>query len=589
MATAYLPPGIQDRLQKAVQHAFEAADGERAARRVLLNIYKGKKSFLQSFLGDTYHNSRVRGTLVNYFKMYVRGMQTRLASNSPRWSIRSRTASGRGFDKRIQSFLNRYTELLNLRDVFKNCVLDASFGRAVIKVVTSIAPKGVHCDYAPRAFRINPDNFFVDRATASSTVDEASFMGDIYLVPLESAQQFPGFDPAQRESLAEYRMNTGHSGGIPTEDITSTDELFVEPMVRLVDVYLPSLKLLCTWQANTDNFDEIGSRPPLAVQPMPVNPYVTFSTMKVPNSTAESPPLEDIRELHFLANDMFHKAADQARKSKRNPTAPEGADEDFSRMLKAADGEAVFTNRAAEFGLYTLPGPDQSVVGLGQLAAQLLSQSSGNMEVALGLSAGASTARQTQAILGQIDSVSALDRAEFEEFMASVGMKLASFAFVDDMFQLEIIEQVPGTKFFYNLDWLNPNQLPRIGEIDDYHFEVVPYSTAYRTPQERISQLNAASQLLLQWMTVASQGAPINIGAVIKSVSEAFDLVGDLEEWWSGEKPSPAEQAVSAYTTTAAPPQGSEVNYNSNSQAGPMDGGGGEPSEGGMQMGAETA
>lgn len=589
MATPYLPPGIQERLSKSVRHAYESAESERAARRVLLNIYKGKKSFLQTFLGDSYHNSKIRGTLVNYFKMYVRGMQTRLASNAPRWSIRSRTASGRGFDKRIQAFLNRYTELLNLREVFKNCVLDASFGRAVIKIVTSIAPKGVHCDYAPRAFRINPDNFFVDRATGSCNVEEASFMGDIYLVPLESAKSFPGFDANERTKLHEYRMNSGSTHGIADENITSVDEMFVEPMVRLVDVYLPALKLLCTWQANTDDFEEISSRPPLAVQPMPINPYATFATMKVPNSTEESPPLEDIRELHFLANDMFHKAGSQGRMSKRNPVAPEGAEDDMGTMMRAGDGKAVFTNRAADFSMYVIPGPDSSVIGLGQLAAQLLSQSSGNMEVALGLSAGAATARQTQAILGQIDSVSALDRSEFEEFMASVGMRLASLAFVDDLFMLEIIEQVPGTKYFYNLDWLNPNQLPRVGEVDDYHFEVVPYSTSYRTPQERISQLQAASQLVLGWIQIASQGAPVNIGAILKSVAEAFDLVGDLEEWWSGEKPSPAQHATSAYTTTAAPPQGSEVNYNSNSQAGQLGGESPESAEGGMMMNEPSA
>jgi hypothetical protein len=99
-----------------------------------------------------------------------------------------------------------------------------------------------------------------------------------------------------------------------------------------------------------------------------------------------------------------------------------------------------------------------------------------------------------------------------------------------------------------------------------------------------VSQLQAASQLVLNWITVASQGAPVNIAAIIKSVSEAFDLVGDLEDWWSGEKPSPSQQTVSAYTTTAAPPQGSDVNYNSNSQAGPMDGGAAEAAEGGMMM-----
>lgn len=564
MAVNPANPAHRARIESAVRNAYEAAASERANRRQLIDIYRGT-SFLKTLLKD---RDSSRETLMNYMQLYVRGRLTVLAATSPKWFIRSRVRAGKGFDKRIQSFLNRYTEVLNLHATFRACALDSAFGRAVIKVVTSVAPKGVSSIYAPRAFRISPDNLIVDRATLSPIFDEATFVGDIYMVPLSEAKVFEGFSPEGRANLSAYQMFSGENPA-PVESSTDSHDLFVEDMTRLVDIYFPTAGVLATWPANSYRFSEIGSQPPLAVIEMPINPYEAFDSISLPNSLAEFAPMQNIKELHFLANDMLHKAAAQARASKRNPIGNIGAEDDMNNLLNAPDNEPVFTYDKSQLDLYTLPGPDPSLLSLAGLSGSLLSQQAGNLEVALGQSAGAQTARQTQALLGQIQTVQALDRDGFEKFMANVGKKLATLAFHDDTFALEVMEQVPGTNYVYNMDWGPPQNLPRVAAIDDYFFEVVPYSSSFRTPQERVNQLQQVSQMVMQWMTLMSQGAPLNIEAIITDLEEAFDLVGDVQSWWSGEPPQPAaSRAMDTYSSLAGPAEGSDVSYNSNAQPG---------------------
>jgi hypothetical protein len=567
------------RIATTVRHAYEAGSDGRDTRKRLIDTYADFRSPKYAYL------SKQRRQLVNYFQQFVRGRLTTLSASSPKWAVKARAEQGRGFDRRIELMLNRYSEILGMHSLFAACALDSSFGRSIIKVVTSVAPKGVTSPVAPRAFRISPDSFFVDRATLSGNYDDATFMGDVYWVPLEEAKGFEGFDRKARKELSEHN-NVSSDHRLPDQEVSSDRELFIEPMTRLVDVYFPTTGEIATWESHTDRFEDIGSKPPLQVIETPINPYTVFASISMPNSLDEFAPLTLIEELHWLANDMLFKAGEQARSSRRHPIGDRSADEDMNALLSAEDNEPVFVDDLEKIGLYSIPGPDGSLISLMSVAGQLLSSSAGNLEVALGQSTGASTARQTNALLGQINTVQALDRGGFEFFMSEVARKLATLAFQDEAFALEVLVPVPGTSYHFNLDWAPPHLLPRTADINNFHFEVVPYSASFRSPQERLAQLQQASQMLAQFMGLAAQGAPINLEAILTSLEESFDLVGDLRDWWSGEPPpSPAERTTSTYTSAAAPSQGSVNQYQSDSPVNA--GGGGEaafsPAQGGIQ------
>jgi hypothetical protein len=118
------------------------------------------------------------------------------------------------------------------------------------------------------------------------------------------------------------------------------------------------------------------------------------------------------------------------------------------------------------------------------------------------------------------------------------------------------------------------------GQSTDYNYDVVPYSTAYRSPEERLQQLKEASAEIVGIMQAAASGMPLNIGLIIEQISEYRDLP-ELIDWWTGQEPTLQESA--AATTASQAPQGSDVNYH-----GVGNGGGGGGTSGGLPVLGDT-
>lgn len=543
-------------LQKAVKYAYEQGSRAREKRNNLIAIHNDDAN---SSGPNVPAGGKERSSFMNYFQAFVRGHVLSLSYRLPRWKVSARQTGGRGFDTRIQMFLNYYFEKLGFAEVLRQLAVDTAFGDAIVKVVEGPPPQGIESPLAPRCYRVNSNDFIADYS--AENIATAGFLADTYLVPLDEAR---AYYPAHADRLQHYRFNATDS-----REVVNDWQAYPQDMTRLIDVYIPTQGAIYTYPAHSDAFEELNDDPINVVQ-TPINPYCVCKLMLRPDSTEEISRLWSLREAHFLANDMWHKMARQARQQKRHPLAGLGEDKDLDTVINAQDGEPVLVNDPSKLGVYAFPGADAGTSGAGTLAAQLFSEQAGNLNVALGVNPGAKTARQTQALLGQIGSVQDYDRGLFESFISEVGRKVATLAFLSETLEVEMRATVPGTRLEYPVSWAPPAYLPRVGTIDDYAFEVAPFSTAYRSPSERLGQLQEASQGILQWMMASAQGAPINLAAVMASFQEAYDLV-ELEDWWSGEKPSPQEKTANTYTSMAQGPQGSEVNYN-----GVGDGGGGQ-------------
>ena len=550
----------RNKLATAVKHHYQKRQTARDNRKTLTNIFRGGTSIGNGLLKTK------DGSFANLFQQFVKAQAVALAWRGPKYCIKARKKSARGFDKRIENFLRRYSEILEMPRIFRQCALDSSFGWAVVKIVSSIAPKGVTAPVAPRVFRINPDAFIVD-STAPS-FDECAFLADMYLVPLDEARAaYPG-----REK--ELQAWSGSAAGTTIPGQQQNTEAFAQDYVRLIDIYIPTASIIATFPCQTDAFAEIQNEP-LEVKETPICPYEVLSLLDNPDLLEEIARLEALRELQLLANDLLGKIARQARQAKRNPMGKLGSDLDLDNMLGKGDGEGVLAENPEEVGLYTLPGPDPSIVAAANMSMGLFSQLGGSIEVALGQAAGAPTARQTQSLVQQINASQSVDREAFERFAANVAKKLATLAFHSEALELEVQEQIPGTTFTINNGWLPPERLPRVAAIDDFMFEVVPYSSAYRSPEDRIGQLIEATGQLISLMQAAAAGAPINLAAAIQSYAEAYDLIPELEEWWSGEKPDPQQQAQQQgqYVPQSAAQNGSTVTYEGVGDSGSSDAG----------------
>lgn len=579
MAIDIQNPTEAAKLGRAIQYSYSEGAAERRRRGRLIEIYRDERPAWET-IGGPGRDSFAGGATVNLFQQYVRGVQIALAYRAPKYALKARRAEGIGFDALMQTFLNSYTCILNFQELLRQFATDTCFGDAIAKTVESLAPKGVYSELAPRTFRVNPNNFIRDRS--AENVTDSLFFADAYLVSLKEAKAYQGFDPEIVQRLQPYNM--GSDEGRSDRGFYNT-EAYAEDVTRLVDVYLPATGQIVTYPAPNDSFGEI-SQGVLEIRDTPVNPYSICRMQVIPDSLAEIARLESLRELHLLTNDMWAKAARQNRHSKRNPLDLIGNETDMDSLLTAPDGEPVFVNEKTA-DIYVLPAADPQIVQMAGLAQQTFSQQAGNLEVALGLGAGAGTARQSNQILQQVTAATALDQSIFNEFVADIGRKLCTIAFQSEVFEYQSSIQIPGLKYSINVGWAPSSKLPRIGVVDDYHFEVVPLSGSLRTPQERLQQLTQATQLFAQMMMLASQGAPINMEAVMASIKESFDLIPDLQQWWTpAETPSPAQQTSQTYQSLAGPAEGSQVNYTG------VDGGaaapavaGGPSLQGGLQGG----
>lgn len=563
------------RLQRAIKYSWEQASPSRERRNHLIRIYEDREDYLAQYINDF----KACNAYVNLFAQYVRGLQLSLGYNIPRWLVEARQAEGVGFDLRMKLMLDFYSPLVGLKELLRSWAMDCAFGDAVARISEGISPKGVYAPVAPRVYRVPPNNLIKD--WSADTLETSCFIAELYLVPLKDARAFPGFDPYLRQMISEYRFDTDNTRSA----YYSSNDAFAESQARLLDVYLPGTGAILTFDCPDDSFSRVSAEA-LGMTASPINPYELCRLMTRPDSIEELARLMFLKENHLLANDMIAKAATQARQSKRNPIGKIGDELDLAQLLDAPDGEAAFLTDKTNIDLYTLPGPDPSIVSLGRMAQELFSEQAGNTEVQLGISPGARTARQSQAMLQQAQTASAYDRMIFDGFVAGIGKKLATLAFKSEVFEFNAVQKVPGTQFSYNVHWGPDSVVPRVGEISDYNFDIVPYSNMFRPPAEKLAQLQQASQSIMMWMQAAAQGAPVNLEYIMKEHAEAFDLLTCLPEWWSGEKPTPVQQTANTYQSMAQPSQGSDIRYEGAFNTGGGAEYGGEPSQGGFANGA---
>lgn len=524
----------------------------RRERRKLVASYINRP-VLSDFYGASYRDGRYalnsRPAMLNMMQLAVLAHVIQLAWRGPKYSVVARRFGEEGTiaAARIQSLLNAYVPLSGLGSIFRRVALDSAFGWGVTKVGVGPAPKGIYgSEFAPRCWRVDPMQFLADGTSPS--FDEAMYLGDLYLMPLDEARGSQFFDPAIASRLAPWTGNTRSEGGM---ELT---EAYAQQVTRLVDIYLPSSGLIATWPAPTDEFSAISGMP-LSVRPTPFNPYDVMAVYDSPQSLHEIAPTGYVHELHKLSNDMMSKAATQARQSKRNVVFRLGSGPDAMAITNAEDGEAVGLTQLKDIDTFQYPGVDPQITNMLGLAQAEFKEQGGNIDAALGLNPTAPTARQSAQQLQQIGARQSVNRQRFEEIAGSVGEKIATLAMADPLLQLDIREPVPGLDNYYiPMDW-GP-QFPVTQAVNEFNFEVVPFSMAYRSPEERLAQLQQASMEFVQMMSLASQGAPIDIGAVLRTIAEYRDIP-ELLTWWTGGPPEFGQ----GETTGQRPPQGSVVQY----------------------------
>src|SRR5690606_33539782 len=112
-----------------------------------------------------------------------------------------------------------------------------------------------------------------------------------------------------------------------------------EQQVRLRDVYFPGIMVVAPWMVQNDNMLSLAEAP-IAIRPYDGHwsgIYQVLNHLYSPDELVPIAQAESTKAIHYLFNDVMQLTANQARKSKYNPTYRQGSARDMQRIWDAPD------------------------------------------------------------------------------------------------------------------------------------------------------------------------------------------------------------------------------------------------------------
>ena len=533
-------------LMDAMAYSWRAMKPFRQARRDLVESYVGSEY-------PIFRNGKVkRPTYVNNLAKVVEIWMVSLASTRPQVSVSSVDPTLYPFAKRFEVAVNNLLDEIDFRSTLRRVILDAFFGMGVVKIYWADSEPieienpewpmeppmsaGVdayqrwqkQCQEMSQTILVDPgkpfceaislDDYVFDMSAAS--IDKARYHGHIYRVPLSAAKSDARFDPVVVEKLKpshRYNHESMFDRDEQTRDMSGEDmdAADVEPMVLLMDLYLPFEK---QWAVMIP-----GEPTPLFVADWDgpeAGPYRHLFMSAVPDNPMPVSPASMLIHLDKLANSLFRKTADQARRQK-DVTAYSGDERDALAVKNAQDGELVAMRSPDSINLLKYGGPDQMNQAFYQVASGEFSRMAGNLDSRAGLGPSAPTAKQDAMISQAVSRAEAASQMAVSEFVAAVARDLGSMLWIDERYETEGTRTEPGIDMPLRERWTPED---REGDFVQYKFDVTPFSAAFVSPNDKM-------QKLTQVLTILAPLVQMSGGVIDGSrVAEMFSDLAQLPE-----------------------------------------------------------
>lgn len=556
--------GDRSRLALALDHNFQLHQTYRELRRETVLNCSGSTE-VGAAMGIEQGVAGKKRVWGNLLQLAQQSHIITLAYNDPRFLIVPNTPEGDAIAPRLEAWLKRYTNLLNLGDIARAVAADSFAGWGIVKVARGLLPPGARAiagqQLGPMCWRVSQDNFIFD-GTATSW-DYCSFIADMVTVPLKEAQNhesFLKFNPEATQNLQEFSMAAGNTDSRVHKNPMRA--AMAVPMVRLVRVYLPYSNVVATWEANQDTFANVATKPLLIEDFVGhhTGPYGVLSHLDIPDNLIPVAQSESVKQLHFLYNDLAEITAEQSRKAKYNPVYEIGSQRDMEKLNNADDRAPVGVSNIQKIGGWEIPGANQAQTSVMLATAQLFKEYVGNLDDTLGLGQTAPTATQSAMIRQRTSARGAESRRRMDRLMELVARKLCHLALNDPTLAMAAFEPVRGTTLRVDKSWLPETELPRSKNADDFLITIIPDSMGYRDPETRVTQLNEAIGQIAQMGQLAMSGIPIELDKVVEIQAKYRDLP-ELREIYLGLLPEYGQQKQMASSAAMHDPSKPNGDY----------------------------
>lgn len=521
----------RDGLWKAMKNSWDELKPFREFRREVIAMYASSE----------YGKKKTRNDLVNLIGMTATTYLVILASSRPRVSISTPSFELKAFAKQYETSLNNLVAEIRFEETLRRIVLDSFFMMGVAKIYWAESGNMVQvetgetydqAEVSGGSVWVDPGKIYVERVslddygfdTAASSIDRCRFFFHRYRIPFSSAIADQRFDP---EVVAKLSPTTKYGSGFmgraengPTTNnmTTDIDHDDVEPMVDLMDVYLPMENRWCVMSLD-------DTLPPLFCSDWrgpEGGPFRHLLFDEVPDNVMPLSPAHSLKKLHELMNSIVMKMAGQAKRQK-DVTVYSGDARDVQTVKNAADGEWCKVTHPEAINVLKYGGADQMSGAFYQMADGLFNRQAGNLDAMAGLGPQSETAKQDQLLSNSVSRRETKMKNSVVEFVQEIYKSIGWMMFVDENLKVKGDALVPGMMFPVDMTW-TPEE--REGDFVDYNFEIDVYSMAWHSPQEKYQNLKEGLMTISPFLaTMGGMVDPVKLSSTVSRMLSCPELL----------------------------------------------------------------
>ena len=468
-------------------------------------------------------------TLVNLINQTARIYTVALAANNPKVKCVTSEPSQWAFAKRYQVGLNKLISDMQLDATFRAVVLDAFFciGCVVVQMRDSSKTKfhglleseeDIWLDPGePWVNRVPRDHLILDMAVRE--LSKMRYCGHIYRADFEKVMDEPGYSKAAKDHLAPTSKkqvdDAEFAQDIATGGAVDDDEL--KPMLWLMDLWVAENKSVVTFALDVDT-------PPLIERDWEGTqggPYKFLGLGLVPDNLVPVSPASNLKGLHDLANRNYRKMERQADSQRTVNVYARGAEEDAIRLRNAKTEEWVGLRNPKDITQVSMGGVDQGLQGFQKGVEEQFNAMAGNVRAMGGLGQQASTLGQEEIIQENVSRIEADMHLAVMGFAGEVCTDLGYLMWNDQALEIRASVQVEGSNIHVDSSW-TPDR--RVGSIEDYDIQVIPYSTVFKTPSQELSELFATLERIAPlWPMFQASGATLDAKELLEQIADLLD------------------------------------------------------------------
>ena len=585
----------RERLLKAIENST----------RVLRPFRDVRKRLVKDFTGSLYGNTDEIGThdiIMNLMYQTAETYTMSLSANRPRVLVTSDHVDLAPFAHTFQLGINNLIKEIRLESILRKAVMDAFFSIGVVKVYTAdsglvqLEGEDEWVDPGkPFAENISLDDFGYD--TTAAEYRKSSFTFNKYRISRKKVLEDPSYNSEVAETLqivTQYPGWNSDTGEVPVRELlkSETQEVGIEPMIDLMDIWLPKDNLVITMPVghNTEPLRVVEWEGPEN------GPFHILSlTCEVPDNIMPVSPAMNLKPLHDLINGLLRKQRRQAQRQKDIPFYQAGHHDDARRIENASDGEWTRVDNPDAVNVMKMGGVDPQNQAFSMSMKETYDRMAGNLQMMAGLGPQSDTLGQDKLIHGAVSKREANMQYRVVDFTARICSDLGKLLWQDEM--LEIPQTFDSYGATIRADW-SPEA--REGDFIDYNFEIEPYSMMYKSPSERVQGItNFVTQIALPMEGMMQQyGGTIDIQEIVEMYADLMDMprlkqiVKFQEQKQDRPGPTPQQPGQASHTVRESVrrsvPTGGTENARSNVMQQVLQGG--QPNQQQMaQMGREQA